>query len=429
MSDPFEKFIPNPFERENPFMLLGASPNDSVKELTEKASYKWKRAPAQKEERAIRGALRELTKAPLDRAVWEIFTPHTDKSFHPCNAGNASAWEILGEFLFCGTTASDSTTVLLHLFADSLDGISLLIQQKEGAGTGPDVERWWEGVTHRNAGRWEYWHQLALLFHCHAANLDERVTHFELQCSKGSKSSQIPPEKVNTFWYLAYSCWSRILESPDFWSTICSHIESLPGFSPEKFGRLRVHLPYFLAKIKGLQIERNIESGNRLSAARHRRFLELLVTDSELCAFYESAHMALENIQNWLWARVRVLKNDCYKRFEEIFNGLLLLYPKDLEVVKEALQAMHDTAIHEQTFDEEHNDAVEMCAQLSPYIDGLSQRVFPAYPDCTKINNSISEKEMRLLRDYHLLLHNSTASEERNQHALCLEALDKALSS
>ena len=265
------------------------------------------------------------------------------------------------------------------------------------------------------------------MYHCQAAHADRNATEREANCSRGVPAPGEAPALLDAFWYQAYRCWGRVAESAGLWAVIRRHVECMQGFAPARFAQLQAEFPGFLVEAEAVQVERCAESRNRLSAARHRRALHLLANHPQLSVFAGAAAAAIDSLPHRLWPKVRELEKDHRRRFDEIVNGLLLVQPADPGIVWEAFGAMLETAVEEQTFDDQHKDSVEMCKLLCPYAEVLDRRIFPNFPRAIPADAAAPRDRLLILHGFHLLMSANGSVAERCRHLPYYKELDKVL--
>ena len=420
---PFEQFCPDPFARKNPFRILGSCPRHDNSALSARGAAMRLRVGSPREELVIRDALRELSADPIRRADWEVFTPHVEPV--DTSAELVAAGEALGQLLLGGEPLADDMDWSLQQFAGFLNWDRKLKRRRMNSVDHQSLTQWWRAATHFFADRWEYWHQLALLYHRQATLADEALADYESSCSRGESQDPtkrvqtIEPGKLGALWLRTCECWMKTLDFEEFWETIRGHTSPLPGFGSERFERLRTALVQKLVEARALQLESAVQTQNRLAAARQRRLLEMLITSNELPPFSQAARTAVSRLVYRLWHQVHQ-QSDCRKRFDEIASGLLLVAREDMDVVMEALDAMMETGANEQVVTEgTYQDSMQMAQVLSAYVDVVSQHVFPEFPNSTPLNAGATRQQLFVLQWYYgLRLEDPTADDPGKDHEL-----------
>ncbi len=377
MSNPYEDFVPNPFAAANPFLFLHASPLDAPGDLTRKAAARQLRAGDADEELAVRDALRQLTTDPDRRAAWEMFTPHAATVAPSPNLDRATA--ALARLLLGAELPDGEGADALARFAAFL-GWDKRAERVPGAIPEATARRWWEITTQRFAARWDYWHQLALVYHRHAQTADDAATRGEAACSRGDQADAAEPPLLAAYWARAYGCWAKAVES-GLAAAVSGHVEPLVGFDRARFAALADGLVPALAEIKAKQAEAAVRTRNRLAAARHRRWLAARASRPELKLFAPHAGRVADHLEQDLWRTVRRLKgeNDWPGAFDELDAGLLLFRPDDLEVVTAGVEAIAKSGIQEYAGGTFATTAA-MAARFVGPADRLAKHVFAGSP-------------------------------------------------
>lgn len=376
----WSEFFPNPFARANPFALLRAQPGASPAQLSALAADRQFLAETTEQQLTFRDALRELTGNPLRRVEWETFTPQAPPP--PENESASSAGRLLGEYLNGGRALPGTLTYFVETLAANLGWDRRVARFGASSPTAQEAAQWWQKTTHRHAHRWEFWQQLALVYHALAWETEKVVAEHEGKCSQGRSSPSPGTIPLAGLWSQAFCCWSHTLRSPEFWGTLREHVCQSPGFDAAQFDLLQSSFPERLVSSLAELLLQATAAGNRLAAARRWRLLASLAEAHELSPFAEQAAAAMERVANRLWVNVHQLDRDARARFKELTGGLLLLEPQNPEVVESAFEALFEVlssevALSPGEFPESH----QASRLLVRHVSALENRVFNGTSD------------------------------------------------
>ena len=417
---PYDCLGLDPFDGRNPFFRLGASALDSVAALADTAERLRLRAADARADEEIRLALRTLTASLEQRVSWALFTP-----LGPVPAaGAAAAGALLGRVLFGGV---EPTPVALPFLAAFAGYLSWDLRPAAGAGSDAEAGEWWRLDVHRHHESWEYWHALALVYLSQAIGLEGALAAAEAACSNGSLPADPHPAPVESFWLRGLVSWDRARANPGLWAAVTAPIEDEPTFPPDCVAAHQEELPRYLVRLIAARAESLIERRNRLSAARHLRFLSTIASDSRLTGFGPAATVAQEGLKDRVWATAADREDDPLEGFEVLLHGRLLVQPDDPDALAGAFQAMVDVANREYRLGEPPNESVRMCRLLGEYAELLNRRVFPSYPRLDPVSASEDKRTLKHLFSYHSLLANAGDAAERIAHEPCFQALSEAL--
>lgn len=400
----------DPFSGSNPFLVLGVGPNADTLELTRRAEKVSKYAADADAALAARDALLALTQDPLLRCMWALWTPSS--------AGDAEEREhtpvvsTLGRWLFAGAEPSARSRPLLAVLARTL-GWTRPPLALDDASLG---ERW-RVATHRFARRWEYWHQLAVLYSFEARVRDDELEAHEADCMDGRKGPAAQA-RVEALLFRSLTCWTRAAGFAELWEAVRKPVASMSLFRAGSFEELQAGMLATLTRYLVGRLESALVSGNRLTAARRARFLRWIAQSEDLPAVAEAVRRQLADMRG---AHLHELTARGDSVPEAELGGFLLLFPEDVEVARLVLNELARRARREPS----REAALATCREVVPVVERLDRRAFPRFPEATLELDDEGVAEALLA--YHWLLGQFGNAAESSAHVPYHAALVRRL--